>query len=194
MLQGSCTQEVLNKCLWRLQQPPWSRVGSLSEGLRNQRETERQRQGDTERKRQRETPLPWGSQVALRAGPLLPAKATLGPVLLHPVFGSLSQQSCHSLDEPVLWEPQVGAGVADCPQGPPPPCPLLSPAWFWAFFPGTSCCYAHSLSSRAGRPSSPGRGGGSRGLGHTHTHLVDGHGGPVELVHLGGHRVGAPGH
>ena len=44
------------------------------------------------------------------------------------------------------------------------------------------------LSSRASRPSSPGRWySGALGPGHTHTHLVDGHGGPVELVHLGGH-------
>lgn len=85
-MKGPYTQEVLNKCLWRLQQPLWSEVGSLREGLRNQRETEKQRKGDREKETKREklpTPGPGGSSV-----PLLPAEATLGPALLCPVFGS----------------------------------------------------------------------------------------------------------
>lgn len=81
--------EVLNKCLWRLQQPLWSRVGSLSVGLGNQRDREAQ----IGRPRQKETERllhPGGPGSSL--GSLLPAKATLGPVLLHPVFGNWGLQ------------------------------------------------------------------------------------------------------
>lgn len=89
------------------------------------------------------------------------------------------------------WEPQVGLWWLTAPRDPHPP--AHSSARLVSTGPSLPAHAAAMLSlcppALAG-PLHPGRGSSGPGLGWTRAYLVDGHGRPVELVHLGGHGVG----
>lgn len=168
---------MLNKCLWGWRQAPWSEAARLR-GSETRKTGDRQTDRHRDRERSRQLP----------SGPPAPSHSHAGPRPASPSVGEPSQQACRSpgtADNP-LPGASVGAGENDCPQK-PPRCPALSSAWPHIFLARTFRSHTHPLSPRAGPSSAPWDGALWPRAGCRHAHLVDRHGGPVELVHLGGH-------